>query len=165
MGAPTPRAEAAPPARISDVMITPRVLNQAAFNDLAAGLKALIEQANDSAYELRSVLGELSGANTEASRSSSFLQDRLVVGARMVKAFQTQIDHVDALLEGLGRQRLEAERALEEIEERIELAHDRAEALTRLVESAEVNIAVTAHRSAQLASRDLKRSEESRQST
>ena len=53
----------------------------------------------------------------------------------------------------------------EKIEERIELAHDRAEALTRLVESAEVNIAVTAHRSAQLASRDLKRSEESRQST
>jgi chromosome segregation ATPase len=162
MGVPSSRAEAAPPAPSCDVMITPRVLNQAAFNDLAASLKALIEQASNSAYELRSVLDDLSGARNEASRSSGYLHDRLKVGARMVKAFQTQIDHVEAVLEGLGRQRLEAERTLEEIEERIELAHDRAEALTRLVESAEVNIAVTAHRSAQLASRDAARSEESR---
>jgi chromosome segregation ATPase len=146
-------------------MITPRVLNQAAFDDLAARLQALIEQANDSVHELRGVLGELSGAKTEASRSSGFLQDRLLVGARLVKAFQTQIDHVDELLENLGRQRLEAERALDEIEERIEFARDRAENLTRLVESAEVNIAVTAHRSAQLASRDFPRSEETRETT
>lgn len=151
MGARVPPAEAAPPALPCDVLITPRVLDQASFDDLAASLRALIGQANDSASALREVLGELSGARTEATRSSAFLQERLKVGAGMVKAFQTQIDRVEAMLTSLGRQRLEAERTLDEIEERIEFAHRRAEALTQLVESAEVNIAVTAHRSAQMA--------------
>ncbi|MHC4273631.1 MAG: hypothetical protein ACYTF2_08295 [Planctomycetota bacterium] len=135
-----------------DVLITPRVLDQASFDDLAASLQALIKQADAAAGELRGVLGKLGEGRAESVNASGFLQERLRVSARMLKAFQTQIEHAEALLETLRRRQQDTERAMARIDERIDLASDRAEALTRLVESAEVNIAVLAHKTAQAAS-------------
>jgi chromosome segregation ATPase len=134
-------------------MITPRVLDQSSYDDLAASLQSLIGDANTSAGELRRVLGELAGARAETAKSSGFLQERLKVSVRMLDAFQTQIEHVGSLVEALRRQQQDAKRAMAEVDERIGLAGERTDALTRLVESAEVNIAVLAHKSAKAAGR------------
>ncbi len=123
----------------------------------------------------------------DASKTSAFLQDRLRVGVRMLKALQTQIEHaatvVDAMessrasaieaaerladIRGLVEHRIEEavgsafersqrrlaarEAALDQVDEQIALADARAEAVTQLVESAEVNIAALAHKSARRA--------------
>ncbi len=143
-----------------DVVITPRVLDQASFDDLAASLQSLIKQAHAAGGELRGVLGELAEARAETARSSGFLQERLRVSVRMLKAFQTQIEHVDSLLEMLRARQHDTERDLAEIDERIDLARDRTDALARLVESAEVNIAVLAHKTARAAGRAGDKAEE-----
>jgi ABC-type transporter Mla subunit MlaD len=143
-----------------DVVITPRVLDQASFDDLAASLQVLIKQAHAAGGELRGVLGELAEARAETATSSGFLQERLGVSVRMLKAFQTQIEHVDSLLETLRARQQDVQHAMADIDERIDLARDRADALARLVESAEVNIAVLAHKTARAASRAEVKAEE-----
>jgi hypothetical protein len=50
-----------------EVLITPRVLDQASFDDLAASLQALIKQAGTTSGELRGVLRELAEGRAEAS--------------------------------------------------------------------------------------------------
>ena len=136
-----------------DVVITPRVLDQASFDSLADSLQTLIKQAHASAAELRGVLDELAEDRRETAKSTGHLQERLQVSVRMLTAFQTQIEHVESLLDTLGRRQQDAQRAMAEIDERISLAGQRTEALDRLVESAEVNITVLAHKSAKAAGR------------
>jgi chromosome segregation ATPase len=149
----------------SDVLITPRVLDQGSYDDLALSLRSLIDEATATRGELRRVLDELSEARGEMRESSGFLQERLKVSVRMLKAFQTQIEHVETLLETLSGRQRETQRALAEIDERIYLAADRAEALARFVESAEVNIAVAAHKSARAAMRSEETRETQEEST
>jgi chromosome segregation ATPase len=141
-------------------VITPRVLDQASFDGLADSLQTLIMQANASAAELRGVLGELAESRAETGRSSSFLQERLRVSVRMLTAFQTQIEQVESLLDTLRGRQQDAQRAMAEIDERISLAGQRTEALSRLVESAEINITVLAHKSAKAAGRAEARASE-----
>jgi ABC-type transporter Mla subunit MlaD len=143
-----------------DVVITPRVLDQASFDDLAASLQDLIRHAHAAGDELRGVLDELAESRAETGRSSSFLQERLRVSVHMLTAFQTQIEQVESLLDTLRRRQQDAERAMAEIDERIDLAGQRTETLARLVESAEVNITVLAHKSAKAAGRAEARASE-----
>ncbi len=124
-----------------EIVITPRVLDQAAYDDLAAMLQALIGEAGAAAGTLRQGLGE-------SSKASASLQERLKVSVRMLKALQLQLDGARAHADELARQRRRVEQAVEEAEDRLGALLDRAEALSRLVESAEVNIAVAAHRAA-----------------
>ena len=143
-----------------DVVITPRVLDQASFDGLAESLQTLIEHANASAAELRGVLGELAEDRRETARSTGHLQERLRVSVRMLTAFQTQIEQVESLLDTLRCRQQDTQRAMAEIDERISRADQRTEALARLVESAEVNITVLAHKSAQAAGRAEARASE-----
>ena len=97
-----------------------------------------------------------------ARRAAEFLQQRLRVGAGMLKALQAQIDETSSLIRDLRHRRQEAEEALrlyeqkltarehalDRVDERIALAADRAEVLSNMVESAEVNLAVLAARAA-----------------
>ena len=103
-----------------------------------------------------------SGDVAAAERVAEFLQQRLRVGAGMLKALQAQIDEMNGLVHDLRQGRQEAEQAvrlyeekliareqaLDRIDDRIALAADRAEALSNMVESAEVNLAVLAARAA-----------------
>lgn len=179
-----------------DVLITPRVIDQTSFDNLAASLQALIDQAGAAAGELREALKQTAEVRTQTAKASGHLQDRLRVSARMLKAFQSQIEDVratmsdlkshkqqteqaatelDALLSGsearardavelFEKRTAEASRsalqryeqqitarqpALAEMDQRIDDAKDRGETLAKLVESAEVNVAVLAHKSAQ----------------
>jgi chromosome segregation ATPase len=140
-------------AAAADVLITPRVLDQAAFDSLSESLRSLIRDAIASGSELRGALDELTGARDEATKSSRFLQDRLKVSVRMLKAFQSQIEQIQSQIETLDNDRRSGQQLLAEIEQRVDSVRDRTEALTQLVESAEVNIAVLAHRSAQAATK------------
>jgi ABC-type transporter Mla subunit MlaD len=143
-----------------DVVITPRVLDQSSFDDLAASLQKLIKQSHAAGDELRGVLADVVAARAETGKSSSFLQERLRVSVRMLTAFQTQIEHVESLLDTLNRRQQDAERAMAQIDERIDLARQRTDALAELVESAEVNITVLAHKSAKAAGRAEARASE-----
>ncbi len=103
-----------------------------------------------------------SGDVAAAPRAAEFLQQRLRVGAGMLKALQAQIDETQALILDLRHRRQEAEEALrlyeqkltarehalDRVDERIAIAADRAEVLSNMVETAEVNLAVLAARAA-----------------
>ncbi len=83
-----------------------------------------------------------------AGRAAEFLQQRLRVSAGMLKALQGQIDEMHGLFRDLRQGRQEVEQVLDRVDERIALAADRAEVLSNMVESAEVNLAVLAARAA-----------------
>jgi DNA repair exonuclease SbcCD ATPase subunit len=91
---PTP----ARPADGGDVFLTPRVLDQAAFNDLAGTLRGLIEEATQAADRLDERLEAARRSATAPEAASTRLQERLRLGARMLKAFQSQIDRAEAAI-------------------------------------------------------------------
>lgn len=169
----------------------------------------VLDQGSELAVTLRSLIDQAETMAEQASKRSAFLQDRLQVGVRLLGAFQTQIEHVQTLLqtmetcrasavgavadlaemrsvvEGRLRQTLDSlqgraddllgsvferyerqitarEEALARLDEELARAQDRAEALTRMVESAEVNVAVLAHKSAQAAREAAERADEAR---
>ncbi len=83
-----------------------------------------------------------------AVRAAEFLQQRLRVSAGMLKALQAQIDEMHSLSRDLRQGRQQVEQVLDRVDERIALAADRAEVLSNMVETAEVNLAVLAARAA-----------------
>lgn len=180
------------------VMITPRVLDQGALDELSSSLRNLIDDAAEIRSRLRDTVDQLRSANDQSNQSTMQLQERLRLSARMLKAFQSQIDRVDAAVASVTQQQIDTEgaekrlaEALASFESRMQAvvessctqieaaraaafeqldqhlavrqgevaaverqlgeARDRAETLTRLVEGAEVNIAVLAHKSGQSA--------------
>ena len=92
-----------------DILLTPRVLDQNAFNQLSETLRGLIEQANGAAQLLRDEFDQASGAKGQASKASAGLHERLRVSARMLKAFQSQIDLVQERITHLTTARKEAQ--------------------------------------------------------
>lgn len=123
------RATAPPPqasrADHGDVFLTPRVLDQKAFDELAGVLRGLIGEAEQAADRLDERL-EAARQNAAApAAASAQLQERLRLGARMLKAFQTQIDRAEAAVGTLDDQHKRSEtgeagleRRLAELEER-----------------------------------------------
>jgi chromosome segregation ATPase len=106
---PTHPAQAAAPTRGSapadpagacgrDPFLTPRVLDQSAFDELAATLRALVAEARAAAADLRGGLDDSRGTDGRAKGAVAQLGERLHVGARMLKAFQVQIDRVEAAI-------------------------------------------------------------------
>jgi len=95
----------------SKVFLTPRVLDQRSFDELSGRLGALIDDAGKAAETLTSRLAEAQMTQTEPNQASAQLQERLRLGARMLKAFQTQIDRVEAVIGRLDERRRDAEDA------------------------------------------------------
>ena len=94
-----------------DVLLTPRVLDQNAFDQLSQTLRALIDQASGAAEQLRDEFDQASEAKGQASNASEGLHERLRVSARMLKAFQSQIDLVQERITQLTTARKEAQAA------------------------------------------------------
>ncbi|MCH8315964.1 MAG: hypothetical protein IIA64_08335 [Planctomycetes bacterium] len=106
-----------------DILLTPRVLDQNAFNQLSETLRGLIEQANGAAQLLRDEFEQADGAKGQASKASAGLHERLRVSARMLKAFQSQIDLVQeriGQLTAAGKEAQEASSRLEGLAEKFE---------------------------------------------
>jgi predicted nucleic acid-binding Zn-ribbon protein len=137
-----------PEANDREIVITPRALDQASYDDLSVSLRALIDRAVAVTGELRAAMNEVDGLRDETGQAAVALQERLRVSVRMLKAFQVQIEHIESVLADQAAASRRTEQTLAELDRRIAQAEDRAEAVTRLVESAEVNIAVLAHKTA-----------------
>lgn len=102
-------------------------LDPAAFDEVATTLRDLIDAADRSERGLRSVLHETGEVDARAGQASVLLQERLRLGARMVKAFQTQIARVEEALQGVDERQAMADQMLAQVDERIRGFEQRAE--------------------------------------
>jgi len=102
-------------------LITPRVLDQEAFDQLAATLRSLLDEAGIAIDRLETRI-EAAGSREDApSAAAAQLQERLRLSAQMLKAFQGQIDRVQS--------------AITEIDERRQGLDDTAADVARTIES------------------------------
>ena len=102
-----------------DVMLTPRVLDQSSYDSLSDALGAQIEKASEILSELRERFDQAKDARGQATKASTSLQERLRVSARMLKAFQSQIDSVQECLTALGTTKEEAAKSSTKLTEQI----------------------------------------------
>ncbi len=124
----SPTSAAAPPQSSSpsqssiaprETFVTPRVIDQMAFDELAGTLRALLDESARAAEALDDRMRRARDLDSEPVRASGQLQDRLRLGARMLKAFQSQIDGAEA---AVGRMKEREERlaaAGQELDDRI----------------------------------------------
>jgi chromosome segregation ATPase len=128
--------------RADNLMLTPRVIDESAFDEFAGMLRQLIDQAEHAERELRECAREVSESGREQKKSAEQLQERLRLGARMLKAFQSQIMRTESALTELSSREekvraveLQAEAAVTAATERIDAAVD--EAMRRVSEQLE----------------------------
>ncbi len=118
-------------ARQRELFLAPRIVDQQVADDPTGSLRALIDHAASAARALETQLGRLDQAETRAAEAATRLQDRLRLGARMLKAFGVQIDRVEAAVGAAGERRADApaaaqrratrsHRVLDELRKRIE---------------------------------------------
>ncbi|MDY7109244.1 MAG: hypothetical protein SYC29_11475 [Planctomycetota bacterium] len=101
-----------------DIFLTPRVVDQGAFNDLAGTLHALIEDAGEAMERLDERLEAVRRSAAKPAAASDRLQERLRLGARMLKAFQGQIDRAAAVVGSLDEHCRRTEALQRQIEQR-----------------------------------------------
>ena len=90
------------------------------------------------------------------SNRSNKCRDIGIVSCKVVKILRTLVRNSALERDNVGlpsARGYKKKRAQAEIDERIDLATDRTDVLARLVESAEVNIALAAHKAARAATR------------
>ncbi len=86
----------------------------------------------------------------EVADAAALLQEQLRVAASVVQALAIQVEEARAILDRIEQRR----RTLGAVDVQVKLMEDRAEAIVRMVESAEVNVAALACRGAKKAVRE-----------
>jgi predicted nucleic acid-binding Zn-ribbon protein len=104
-----------------EAFLAPRVLDQRAFDELAGTLRSLIDEAGSSRASLEQAMQRIGDGDVYASKASEHLQDRLRLSARMLKAFQGQIERAEHSAERLTKQ----ESVLSSLLGRVEAAQQR----------------------------------------
>jgi len=117
-----------------DIMITPRVLDQTAFNELTGQLRALIDHAHDATGMLREALEHAQSDQSRAARAADNLQDRLRLSARMLKAFQLQIGRIESALEGFESYEKRCKQAIDNLNEQADAVEQRLRSNIQLYE-------------------------------
>lgn len=112
-------ATAQSPAPPRETFVTPRVIDQTAFDELAGTLRALLDEAARTADALNDRMRRAQELDREPVRASGQLQERLRLGARMLKAFQSQIDGVDAAVGRMTEQETRLAEAGRELDTRL----------------------------------------------
>ncbi len=118
-------------ARPRELFLAPRIVDQQVADDLTGSVRALIDHAASAARALETMLGRFGEAETRAAETAARLEDRLRLGARMLKAFGVQIDRIEAAVGAAGERRADApaaarrratrsRRVLDELRKRIE---------------------------------------------
>ena len=97
------------------VMMTPRVLDQQAFTELSDTLTDQIEQATSARSSLGELLRDIRQEKAEVLEATGRLQDRLQVGARLLKALSEQ----SAIIRRSGADAQEAERSLSQTAQQV----------------------------------------------
>lgn len=149
-----PSADGAVPGG-TEVFLTPRVLDQRAFEELSGTLKSLIDESAVSSKRLEEILDRVQQADSGSKDAAAQLQERLKLGARMLKAFQTQLERVNGVVGNLDQYEtkltetdaaMAARHAeLESVEARIEACWTKADAqLAETMQIVETKINATA---------------------
>lgn len=181
--------------------VTPRVLDQRAFDELSRTLRELVKDARTATAELSETISGAEQRDRDAVRSAEHLQEQVRLSARLLKAMQVQAEslqsvskvaeqsstqtealrelfdnkskeidrrvasilagvetrvneiiekRVEEMLKARCEQLLAARKValLSEVENRLAELQQPAERVCQMVETAEVNIAALAHRSA-----------------
>ena len=169
------RTTSATPMPTNDIVISPRVLDQRAFDDLSDKLQQRIAQSQELAGELARQVEAAAAIDTQANRASTRLQDRLLLSARMLKALQVQMDKLQGMQDEFNVRSSAAERAqaahiasldahrvklgtqlneqVHGAEAKLASLDDTITRLTDLVVQSEKSITAVAHRAAQSAQR------------
>lgn len=110
-----------------NMLLSPRVIDQNAFDDLAGTLRNLIDNAENVGRGLEQCVKHAGGVKQEQDKSAEQLQERLRLSARMLKAFQSQIVRTEsAIAELTSREEhffsveQQAEHAVESMKKRID---------------------------------------------
>ncbi len=111
-----PLSPAAVGPSADDVLIAPRVLDETAYNTLGRELRELIEQSSAAAGQLQKTVDETAESRGQSAKASATLHERLRLSARMLKAFQSQIDLVQASLDELETSRQETKQVDADLE-------------------------------------------------
>lgn len=106
-----------------DVFLAPRVLDQTAFDELSETLRALIGEARAVVDELGHRMDDADQRESSPAQASAQLQERLRLGARMLKAFQGQIARVEESLATLRTHQEDADTIAQRLDEAL-LAFD-----------------------------------------
>lgn len=89
------------PRRTGAMFITPRVIDQTSFEELAATLRTLIQDARSAAENLEAQAGSANGADAGAVIGAAEFQERLRLGAKILSAFQSQIARIETAMKEL----------------------------------------------------------------
>ena len=100
------------------IFLTPRVIDQKGIEQLVASLRELVSSARDESRSLREAMDDATEKTGESLDTARQLHERLNLGARMLKAFQAQIDRVDSLLVAASEQESEIAKLNESLDER-----------------------------------------------
>ena len=77
------------------VFISPRVVDQQVFDELAGSLRTLIDEGAGTSTRLEKLIEQSRDSDQWVGKASEHLQERLRLSARMLKAFQSQIARVE----------------------------------------------------------------------
>ncbi len=90
------------PPMADNVFLAPRIVDQAAFEDFAGSLRGLIEQANTCNQQLSELVKQVREHEAKTNAGAAQLHEGLRLGARMLKAFQTQIEQAERSTQALN---------------------------------------------------------------
>ena len=91
------------PKNEPDVFLAPRVIDQRAFDELAGSLRSLVNEAEVICRKLEENQSQSENIELQGRKTSMLLQERLRLSARILKAFQTQIERVEKVMTQLDR--------------------------------------------------------------
>lgn len=117
---PLDHANKSEPLNTSGVFMTPRVIDQAVFDELSSSLRSLVDEAGGAAKKLQSLVEQAMDGDQWANKASVHLQERLRLSARMLKAFQAQIARVEQSIEDMQGQEKTLESARGSMDESLE---------------------------------------------
>lgn len=86
------------------IFLTPRVIDQETFDDLAGALRELIAEADQYRTLLAEQIGDADRGGEQAAKLNASLQERLRLSARMLKAFQSQIVRIETAIADFDQQ-------------------------------------------------------------
>lgn len=78
-----------------DVFLSPRVIDEQAVADFRATIESLLVRAESLHREVNEVLGRASVAREDGAAVTARLEDRVQLGARMLRAFETQLARME----------------------------------------------------------------------
>ncbi len=125
-----------------DPMLTPRVIDQRVVRELTDSLRAVLDDAQNASEQLRQGIDNAGVQKTQLTQATTQLQDRIRLGARMIKAFQSQIVRIESAIEDFVKTENNVDSIQREIDSRLNVFQTRLDemvdrAINRVDEAAD----------------------------